>query len=118
MPYTIQDQYTNLPLTNDRKYKLRHPEQHRKRKTKYRLAHPKQQIEYDKEQRLMLLMLIGDTCIFCGSNKDIQFHEIYNKRHITNHHYYMTHIKDFISCCQSCHQIYHRNKYVANWLIA
>jgi hypothetical protein len=118
---TIHDQYTDLPLTRGQKYKLRYPERYREHSNYNKEWHrkfPNYDKEHGKEQRLMLLILIGDTCLFCGSTKDIHFHNIFNKNHQRDYYYYIKHIKDFRPLCESCHHSYHKNTYVVKWLIA
>ncbi len=63
--------------------------------------------QHTKGLRQKLLTLIGDKCIFCGSQKKIDFHEKNGKEHVNSLRYYLDHPKDFVPLCRYCHLALH-----------
>jgi hypothetical protein len=66
--------------------------------------------EYIKNQRAILLSLIGDSCLICGSKRNLRFHKIkgeYHKYHNTSYCYYRKTPSDFVTLCQTHHYKLH-----------
>lgn len=61
---TILDQFTNLDITKEKRWKLRHPKLHKKRNKEYNRA-------YWKKIKAKILLLLGNKCVKCGF-KDIR----------------------------------------------
>jgi hypothetical protein len=70
----IIDQYTDLPISTAKKWRLRHPEQVRERHTdfmrNYRPKHRIQMRKYDREWwnkfRKQAITALGNKCVICG----------------------------------------------------
>ena len=86
-----------------RQYYKKHPE--------YRERDSKRVLNYYKQLRKQCKELIGNSCIICGSNKRLSFHEINGKKHMTHRSkdlkYYITHYQDFIPLCGKHHSMLH-----------
>ncbi len=53
--------------------------------------------------------IIGDECIVCGSDVNLDFHEIDNKPHNEQaSDYQMNHPEDFLPLCRSHHGLIHK----------
>lgn len=104
----------------DPEHRRKHRENCRKNQKNYYKRHKSDILAYQKKhkpeqrrkRREKLLLIVGDTCILCGSKQYIQFHEIYGKNHPdlscqVGYNYLLAHIKDFIPLCWRCHKGLH-----------
>ena len=89
----------------ERKWKIEHREQIREQQQPYMKEYRK---THRLTHRLIALMLIGDSCLFCDSTKNVEFHEIYGRKHSWDT-YYLEHPTDFIPLCKRHHKRIHKN---------
>jgi hypothetical protein len=99
-----------------RKYWHTHPEQYKKQKKRM----PKNNKTYMIKYKTILLKLIGDKCVICGSTEHLFFHEIHGVPHRLTIKYYREHYQDFITLCYKHHRIIHiinEQPQILNYLI-
>jgi len=65
-----------------------------------------------KDARLKLrqkvIELLGKSCVLCGSEYKVDYHEIHGKKHTCWNQYFIDHYKDFVPLCRKHHIALHR----------
>ena len=95
--------------------------QKRAMKKYWHKIYPLRKEEFAKKRKIRLIEinnkiaeLFGTVkCIICESQKDIDIHEIYGKKHPRNnplikYKYFLKHKKDFVVLCSKHHYLIHR----------
>lgn len=81
-------------------------EQERKRRLNPDIV--KNERKHRLELRQKVIDLLGKSCILCGSEYKIDYHEIHGKKHSRWNKYFIEHKEDFIPLCRICHRSLHK----------
>lgn len=123
---TIYDKFTNLKISPEKRYRLRHPDKVKQKDKKWRDKHPEYKRDWRRENpekvkaiyeryRAILSSLLGSRCIICGKlTKKISYHEIHGKNHPKTREYIYNHLQDFVPLCGKHHIGIHRSAELMN----
>jgi hypothetical protein len=89
-------------------YRESHLKELKQKKREYHLSHKKQDALRDKKNwiknKQKVVLILGDSCIVCGSKQNVEYHNIKSIKHQSNPYYILSHIKDFVPLCWKCHR--------------
>lgn len=93
--------YKDLPKMQ--KYKR---EQERERRKNPELVKRRKDARLKLRQKV--IELLGKSCVLCGSEYKVDYHEIHGKKHTCWNQYFIDHYKDFVPLCRKHHIALHR----------